>query len=51
VWDIPPVRLEKMHWLLPKLRCAACGTVTTAGPQMGRPERWSTGCPAGAVDQ
>jgi len=36
VWDIPPVRLEKVHWLLPKLRCAACGTVTTADPPAGQ---------------
>ncbi len=36
VWDIPPVRLEKVHWLLPKLRCTACGTVTTAGPPDGQ---------------
>jgi len=36
VWDIPPVRLEKVHWLLPKLRCAACGKVTTADPPDGR---------------
>ena len=36
VWDIPPVRLEKVHWLLPKLRCGACGTVTTADPPGGR---------------
>jgi hypothetical protein len=36
VWDIPPVRLEKVHWLLPKLRCAACGTVTAADPPDGR---------------
>ena len=36
VWDIPPVRLEKVHWLLPKLRCAACGTVTTAAPPAGQ---------------
>jgi transposase len=36
VWDIPPVRLEKVHWLLPKLRRAACGTVTTAAPPGGR---------------
>lgn len=36
VWDIPPVRLEKVHWLLPKLRCAACRTVTTADPPDGR---------------
>ena len=36
VWDIPPVRLEKVHWLLPKLRCAACGKVTTADPPDGQ---------------
>jgi hypothetical protein len=36
VWDIPPVWLEKVHWLLPKLRCAACGKVTTADPPDGR---------------
>jgi transposase len=36
VWDIPPVRLEKVHWLLPKLRCGSCGTVTTADPPHGR---------------
>jgi transposase len=36
VWDIPPVRLEKVHWLLPKLRCRACGKVTCADPPDGR---------------
>ncbi len=36
VWDIPPVRLEKTHWLLPGLRCAGCGTVTTAAPPFGQ---------------
>jgi transposase len=36
VRDIPPVRLEKVHWLLPKLRCAACGKVTTADPPDGK---------------
>jgi hypothetical protein len=30
VRDIPPVRLEKVHWLLPRLRCGGCGTVTCA---------------------
>jgi len=25
-----------LHWLLPKLRCGACGTVTTADPPGGR---------------
>jgi hypothetical protein len=42
VWDIPPVRLEKVHWLLQQLRCAACGTVTTADPPGGR-GRWCMG--------
>jgi uncharacterized protein DUF6444 len=36
VWDIPPVRLEKVHWLLPKLRCGACGKIATADPPGGR---------------
>jgi transposase len=36
VWDIPPVRLEKVHWLLPRLRCGGCGKVTTADPPHGR---------------
>jgi transposase len=36
VWDIPPVRLEKVHWLLPRLRCRACGKVTCADPPDGR---------------
>jgi hypothetical protein len=36
VWDIPPVRLEKVHWLLPRLRCGGCGTVTCADPPHGR---------------
>lgn len=36
VWDIPPVRLEKVHWLLPRLRCAACGKVTCADPPDGQ---------------
>ncbi len=34
--DIPPARLEKVHWLLPRLRCGACGKVTTADPPGGR---------------
>jgi len=36
VWDIPPVRLEKVHWLLPGLSCPDCGTVTTAAPPHGQ---------------
>ncbi len=30
VWDIPPVRLEKVHWLLPRLRCGGCGMPDSA---------------------
>lgn len=29
VWDIPPVRLDKWQWVLPRRRCG-CGTVTCA---------------------
>jgi hypothetical protein len=36
VWDIPPVRLEKVHWLLPRLRCGGCGTMTCADPPDGQ---------------
>jgi uncharacterized protein DUF6444/transposase IS66 family protein len=36
VWDIPPVQLEKVHWLLPRLRCQSCGTATTADPPHGQ---------------
>lgn len=30
VWDILPVVLEKVHWLLPRRRCGSCAKVTTA---------------------
>jgi transposase IS66 family protein/uncharacterized protein DUF6444/transposase IS66-like protein len=30
VWDIKPVELEKVHYVLPKRRCGCCGTLTTA---------------------
>ncbi len=30
------MRLEKVHWLLPRLRCGGCGTVTCAGLPDGR---------------
>lgn len=36
VWDIPPVSLEKVHWLLPALRCGGCGKVTCADPPDGQ---------------
>jgi hypothetical protein len=36
VWDISPVKLEKVHWLLPRVRCACCNKVTTATPPFGQ---------------
>jgi transposase len=36
VWDLPPITLEKVHWLLPRLRCGCCGTLTTADPPFGQ---------------
>jgi transposase len=30
VWDIPPIVLEKVHYLLPRWRCGCCGKTTTA---------------------
>ena len=30
------MRLEKVHWLLPRLRCGGCGKVTCADPPDGR---------------
>jgi hypothetical protein len=34
VWDILPVVLEKVHYLLPRRRCG-CGKTTTAAPPFG----------------
>jgi Transposase IS66 family len=34
VWDILPVVLEKVHYLLPRRRCG-CGCTTTAAPPFG----------------
>jgi hypothetical protein len=34
VWDILPVVLEKVHYLLPRRRCG-CGRTTTAAPPFG----------------
>jgi hypothetical protein len=34
VWDILPVVLEKVHYLLPRRRCR-CGRMTTAAPPFG----------------
>jgi Transposase IS66 family/Family of unknown function (DUF6444)/zinc-finger binding domain of transposase IS66 len=30
VWDIKPIELEKIHYVLPKRRCGCCGKLTTA---------------------
>lgn len=30
VWDIPPIALEKVAWVLPRRRCGCCHKVTTA---------------------
>lgn len=30
VWDIPPIVVEKVGWVLPRRRCACCSKVTTA---------------------
>jgi hypothetical protein len=30
IWDIPPVALEKVHWVLPRRRCRCCAKTTTA---------------------
>jgi transposase len=35
VWDIPPVVLEKVHYLLGRRRCGCCGKITTATPPCG----------------
>jgi transposase len=34
VWDIPPIVMEKVHYLLPRRRCG-CGKTTTAAPPFG----------------
>jgi transposase len=34
VWDILPIVLEKVHYLLPRRRCG-CGKTTTAAPPFG----------------
>ncbi|PZS28397.1 MAG: IS66 family transposase, partial [Pseudonocardiales bacterium] len=35
VWDIPPITLQRVHYLLPRRRCGCCGKVTTAVPPFG----------------
>ncbi|NVI87508.1 transposase, partial [Actinomadura sp. BRA 177] len=29
IWDIPPITLERVHWVLPRRRCGCCGAITT----------------------
>jgi transposase len=36
IWDIPPIELEKVHWVLPRRRCGCCGKTTTAGVPFGQ---------------
>jgi transposase len=36
VWDILPVVLEKVHWLLPRRRCGCCKKITTAAAPHAR---------------
>jgi hypothetical protein len=36
VWDIPPIRLEKVHYRLPKRKCCGCGKTTTAQVPFGQ---------------
>jgi transposase len=36
IWDIPPIRLEKVHWLLPRRTCGCCGKTTTAQVPFGQ---------------
>ena len=35
VWDIPPIELERVHYLLARLQCVDCGKITTASPPFG----------------
>ncbi len=30
MWDLKPVELEKVHYVLPKRRCGCCGKLSTA---------------------
>jgi transposase len=36
VWDIEPIVLEKVHYVLPRRRCTCCGRRTTATPPFGQ---------------
>jgi hypothetical protein len=35
VWDLVPINLQKVHYLLPRRRCGSCGKTTTAVPPFG----------------
>lgn len=35
VWDLKPIELEKIHYVLPKRRCGCCGKLTTATVRYG----------------
>ncbi|HET8682214.1 MAG TPA: transposase, partial [Micromonosporaceae bacterium] len=36
IWDIAAVRLETVHWLLPRRRCGCCRKTTTASVPFGQ---------------
>jgi len=36
VWDIPPIVMEKVAWILPRRRCGCCQAVTTAAVPFGQ---------------
>ena len=36
IWDIPPIELEKVHWILPRRRCGCCRKTTTAAVPFGQ---------------
>lgn len=42
-WDIPPIELKKVHYLLPTRICGNCGTSTTAAPPWGQARTVSYG--------
>jgi hypothetical protein len=35
VWDLKPIELEKVHYVVPKRRCGCCGKLTTASVPFG----------------
>ena len=36
VWDTPEIRLEKVHYLLPKRKCSCCRKITTSMVPFGQ---------------